>query len=77
MSKSEELKSKHTRYLQKCYNYDRSIEVGFKDKKPGLAKGLSKLMSRENMTKLHYVDEAIQKEKMQSFKPYVEFEKIA
>ena len=77
MSKSEELKSKHTRYLQKCYNYDRSVEVGFKDKKPGLAKGLSKLMSRENMTKLHYVDEAIQKEKMQSFKPYVEFEKIA
>ena len=74
---NSELKNKHTRYMQQCYNYDRSVEIGGKQKMPAVPKGISKVMSRENMTRLHYIDEEIQKSKMETFQPYIEFEKIA
>lgn len=74
---NKELKGKHTRYMQQCYNYDRSVEIGGKQKMPAVPKGISKVMSRESMTNLHYIDEDIQKAKMETFQPYIEFEKIA
>ena len=66
------LEKKHSRYMQLCYNYDRTLELGCKGKKPSVSKGLSKLLSRENMTKLHYIDEEVQHEKMKTFKPFIE-----
>ena len=58
--------------MQLCYNYDRTLELGCKGKKPSVSKGLSKLLSRENMTKLHYIDEEVQHEKLKTFKPFIE-----
>lgn len=69
---NKELEDKHSRYMQLCYNYDRTLELGCKGKKPSVSKGLSKLLSRENMTKLHYIDEGVQHEKMKTFQPYIE-----
>ena len=72
MKGKEDLLNLRTRYKQKCYNYDRTLELGCSVRKPALAKGISKLLSRENMTKLHYIDEEIQKKKMDTFQPYIE-----
>ena len=72
LGKNELLNKNRTRYKQRCYNHDRILELGGKEKSPALSKKINKVLSRESMENLHNLDVQDQKAKMETFVPYIE-----
>ena len=50
--------ARYNKYLEECYNYYNRLELGFPAVKPKLPKGFNKILSEENMKKLHEANEA-------------------
>ncbi len=59
-------------YLEKCYNYYNRLELGLPAVKPKLPRGFHKILSEENMKKLHDMNEARVKDLKQTFVPSME-----
>lgn len=58
-------------YRSQCYDYYRDLELGIKSQKPTLPSGLDKILSEENMIKLHNLDTAIQNEAKKGFEEHI------
>ena len=50
--------ARYNKYLEECYNYYNRLELGLPAVKPKLPKGFNKILSEENMKKLHEANEA-------------------
>ncbi len=72
LAKNKPLNNNRNRYKQKCYNHDRTLELGGREKSPSLSKKINRVLSRESMEKLHELDVKDQKAKMETFEPYIE-----
>ena len=66
---------KYTEYLQQCYNYYNRKSLGLPAKKPSLPKGFNKILSEDNMKKLHDANELRLKDLGKNFTQY--FEEVA
>lgn len=62
----------YNKYISDCYDYYRDIELGIIREKPQLPEKFNKILSEENMKRLHELDEADQKNKMKTFVPHIE-----
>jgi len=69
---SEPEYAEYNRYITRCYNYYRKLELGIKSTKPKLPVKFNKILSEENMRRLHDLDVKIQNEKMKNFTPHIE-----
>lgn len=72
---SDKQYEKYNKYLEGCYNYYNRLELGLPALKPKLPKGFNKILSEENMKKLHDKNEKRLAELKVGFKPY--FEQVA
>ncbi len=68
---------RYQRYSQNCHNDDRISQLGGKMKVRNIPKGLPKSLSRKNMEILCDSDDAIQKAKLEGFKPHYEISFVA
>ena len=66
---------KYNAYLEGCYNYYYRLELGLPAAKPKLPKGFNKVLSEENMKKLHEANEKRLSELKTGFKAH--FEEVA
>lgn len=64
----------YDKYKSDCYDYYRDLELGIKRTKPQLPEKFDKILSEENMKKLHDLNEADQANKMKTFMPHIEYE---
>ena len=62
--------AKYNEYLEKCYNYYNRLELGLPAIKPKLPTRFNKILSEENMCKLHDKNEMVQRELKSGFAPF-------
>ncbi len=72
---SEKDYEKYNKYLEECYNYYNRLELGLPASKPKLPKGFNKILSEENMKRLHDENEQRLAELKAGFTPH--FEEVA
>ena len=68
---------RYQRYSQNCHNDDRISQLGGKAKVRNIPNGLPKSLSRKNMEILCDSDDAIQKAKLDGFRPHLEINRTA
>ena len=64
--------TKYNEYLESCYNYYNRLELGLPAVKPKLPPKFNKILSEDNMRRLHDEDGALQKELNKGFIPYIQ-----
>ena len=72
LSLDEKSALRYKRYSQKCHNDDRISQLGGRAITRKIPKGLPKSLSRSSMEILCNTDDAIQKAKLEGFKPHLE-----
>ncbi len=62
----------YNKYLESCYNYYNRLELGLPAKKPKLPTMFNKVLSEDNMRKLHFEDVEFQKRLGRNFSRHIE-----